>query len=119
MNKLNGKIKPANTIKGAMKGTNIYPELEDLIVIPTTEEQKFKSEKYYGYNEVTVKGVEEVTVTNHYLEGQNVVIILSDGTKLIIDISEYINNNNIGTIAEIEQLIVSYFENKTVKEVEN
>ena len=60
----------------------------------------------------------KVTVDNHYLEGQNVVIILSDGTKLIIDISEYINNNNIGTIAEIEQLIVSCFENKTVKEVE-
>ena len=32
----------------------IYPELEDLEVTPTTEEQIFKSEKY-GYNEVKVK----------------------------------------------------------------
>ena len=33
------------------------PELEDLIVIPSAEEQNFKSEKY-GYNNVKVKAIE-------------------------------------------------------------
>lgn len=33
-----------------------YPELEDLEITPTTEEQSFKSEKY-GYGNVIVKGV--------------------------------------------------------------
>ena len=34
-----------------------YPQLEDLEITPTTEEQSFKSEKY-GYDNVTVKGIE-------------------------------------------------------------
>lgn len=36
----------------------VYPELEDLIVKPTTEEQKFKSSKY-GYNNVTVEAIQD------------------------------------------------------------
>ena len=40
------------------------PELEDLIVIPSAEEQNFKSEKY-GYNNVKVKAIEteELSIT--------------------------------------------------------
>lgn len=34
-----------------------YPELEDLIVTPSTEKQTFKSQKY-GYDNVTVEKVE-------------------------------------------------------------
>lgn len=34
-----------------------YPELEDLEITPTIQEQNFKSEKY-GYDNVTVKGIE-------------------------------------------------------------
>lgn len=34
-----------------------YPELEDLEVTPSLEQQKFKSDKY-GYNEVTVNAIE-------------------------------------------------------------
>jgi hypothetical protein len=61
----------------------------------------------------------EVKVKEHYLDGTNLVIELSNNQTLIIDISEYINNENkIETVAQIEQLIVSYLENKTVKEVE-
>lgn len=53
--------------KGSLKG-NIgagvikeYPELEDLVVTPSNEEQKFKSSKY-GYDEVTVHKVEAETL---------------------------------------------------------
>ena len=35
----------------------VYPELENLIVTPSNEEQKFKSSKY-GYDEVTVNAIE-------------------------------------------------------------
>lgn len=37
--------------------TKIKPDLENLEIIPSTEEQKFKSEKD-GYNEITVKPIE-------------------------------------------------------------
>lgn len=61
----------------------------------------------------------QVTVKEHYLDGTNLVIELSNNQNLIIDVSEYINNDNkTETIEEIENLVVSYFENKTVKEVE-
>lgn len=44
----------------------VYPELEDLTIKPTTEEQKFKSNKY-GYNNITVEAIQgkslEVTPT--------------------------------------------------------
>lgn len=35
----------------------VQPELENLEIEPSKEEQTFKSENYYGYDEVTVKGV--------------------------------------------------------------
>lgn len=49
-------IKPAK-LGVAIKTERVNPTLEDLEVIPTIEEQKLKSENYYGYNEVTVKPV--------------------------------------------------------------
>lgn len=58
----------------------VYPELEDLEVTPTREEQKFKSSKY-GYNEVTVKGVDlkedlsvELTEQDNLLNTQETTI---------------------------------------------
>ena len=36
----------------------VYPELEELSVVPTKEQQKFKSEKY-GYDEVVVEPIPE------------------------------------------------------------
>ena len=39
----------------------VYPELENLIITPSNEEQKFKSSKY-GYDEVTVHKVEGETL---------------------------------------------------------
>lgn len=49
-------IKPAK-IGIHIDTEKVYPELEDIEITPTTEEQKIKSENYYGYNEVTVKPV--------------------------------------------------------------
>lgn len=61
----------------------------------------------------------EVKVKEHYLDGTDLIIELSNNQTLVIDISEYIDNTNkIETVEEIEQLIVSYLENKTIGEVE-
>lgn len=61
----------------------------------------------------------EVNVKEHYLDGTDLIIELSNNQTLVIDISEYIDNTNkIETVAEVEQLIVSYLENKTIEEVE-
>lgn len=65
------KIKKPNPIGVKIHGKNIYPELEDLEVTPSGEEQKFKSVAY-GYNEVTVKAVpSEKLVIEPKAEEQN------------------------------------------------
>ena len=43
-------------ISTSFKTERVYPELEDLEVIPTTEEQKFKSSKY-GFDNVKVQAI--------------------------------------------------------------
>ena len=54
-----GKLNAKKTLIGKInnKEIEIYPELEDLIVTPSSSEQKFKSSKY-GYDNVTVEAVE-------------------------------------------------------------
>ena len=49
-------IKP-NKIGLKLQATKVYPELEDLEVMPSSAEQNFKSSKY-GYNNVKVKKIE-------------------------------------------------------------
>ena len=49
-------IKP-NKIGLKLQATKVYPELEDLEVMPSSSEQSFKSSKY-GYNNVKVKKIE-------------------------------------------------------------
>lgn len=39
----------------------VYPELEDIEITPSNKDKVYKSENYYGYNEVIVKGVEGAT----------------------------------------------------------
>lgn len=63
---------------------------------------------------------DKVTVENHYLEGQNVVIVFSDGSKLFVDISSYIGGglteqqieaiNNMNITIENDELIIDYDE---------
>jgi hypothetical protein len=63
-----------------LDATKVYPELEDLIVTPTAEEQVFESKKY-GYDKVTVKGADlredlsaELTEQNNLLTTQEATI---------------------------------------------
>ncbi len=59
MNELKGSICNKNNISGRLnnKEVTVYPELEDLKVTFTNQEQKFKSKKY-GYETVTVQAIE-------------------------------------------------------------
>lgn len=59
-----------------------------------------------------------VTIEEHYLEGTILNILLSNEQILTIDLRVYIDDDHPDTIAEIEQLIVSRLENKTIEEVE-
>lgn len=63
-------------------------------------------------NRLPVSG--QVQITEHYLEGTNLNIILSNGQTLIVDLSVY---NTIVTINDIEQYIVFDLEGKSIKEV--
>lgn len=58
--KIKNKINIGNIKLGIKK---VYPELEDLEITPTIEEQNYKSEKY-GYNNVTVKAVDNTIDEN-------------------------------------------------------
>ena len=76
-------------------GKKVYPELENLVVTPRKEEQKFKSEKYYGYNEVTVKGVADASEDlDDVLNEQNNLITEQEIT--IADIIEALENKSAG-----------------------
>lgn len=61
-----GKLSAKGSLAGKLNNAVIkeYPELEDLEVTPSTEQQSFKSNKY-GYDNVIVKRIEsnELTVT--------------------------------------------------------
>ena len=53
-----GNISSKKTLTGKINNAieKVYPELEDIIITPTLEEQHFKSEKY-GYNNINVQAV--------------------------------------------------------------
>ena len=53
-----GNISSDNKMEGKLNNAieEVFPELEDLVIIPKGEEQHFKSEKY-GYDNVTVNAV--------------------------------------------------------------
>jgi hypothetical protein len=63
-NKIVGTIKTKNVLQGVISPAElkIYPELEDLEITPYGVEQNFKSEKYYGYDNIKVKAVESETL---------------------------------------------------------
>lgn len=66
-------------------------------------------------------GVRTLQVIDHYLDKTDLVIVFEDNSKIRIDISEYLDENgelDELTVSKIEELIVSYFENKTIEEVE-
>lgn len=54
-------------------------------------------------NKLPVAGGVAPTVEKHYLEGTNVIIIFTDGTELVVDISEYIGDNGL-TSEQVEAI---------------
>ena len=55
-------IEVKNTLNGKLNASIIkeYPELEEITITPTLEEQKFKPTQY-GFSEVTVKAVQGIS----------------------------------------------------------
>lgn len=84
-------IKARNTLKGKLNTSIVreYPELENLEVMPSIEEQNFKSNKY-GYDEVTVKGVTadiDANIQPEYIK-EGVSILGVDGGYKGVDTSD-------------------------------
>lgn len=93
--KVQKKIEIGNLKFGIKK---VYPELEDLEVTPTTEEQIFKSEKY-GYNEVKVKGTEGLAEDLKVELTEQDNLITNQETK-IEDIINALEGKSAGIIPE-------------------
>lgn len=82
--KIKKKINFGNVRLGVKK---IYPELEDIEITPSTTDKVYKSENYYGYNEVTVKGIEGVAedLTTELTEQDNLIKIQNNSILEIIE----------------------------------
>lgn len=117
---IRGKITPTINLKGKTNASIIreYPELENVEIKPTTEEQILKSEKY-GFDEVKILGVtaeiDENIKSENIKAGVSILdveggyegIDTSDATALAEDILQektaYVNNEKIiGTMQEYD-----------------
>lgn len=78
-NKIVGTIKTKNVLQGVVSPAElrIYPKLEDLEITPTNKDKLYKSENYYGYNKVLVKGTEGLAedLTVELTEQDNLITI--------------------------------------------
>lgn len=109
-----GKLESKSSLSGKLNNAieKVYPELEDLVVTPSSEEQIFTSTKY-GFDEVKLKGVE---IKEHYLDGSYLVLVVNDNSTLRVDISEYIGELNDETIEAINNMKVSMENDELVLE---
>ena len=117
---IKGKVSTNINIKGKVNASTIriYPELENIEIVPTFEDQVVKPEKY-GFEEVKVKGIDasidEDIKPENIKEGAEILgvagsfkgIDTSDATALSEDIlvgkTAYVNNEKIeGTIQEYD-----------------
>lgn len=71
--KIKGHISTPNKIKGILKTGFIkqFPELEDIIVVPSEQQQHIQSENKYGINEVTVEPM-DITISSDYQDCLNI-----------------------------------------------
>ena len=116
---IRGKITPTIDLKGKTNASIIreYPELENVEIKPTTEEQILKSEKY-GFDEVKILGVtaeiDENIKSENIKEGTTILgveggykgVDTSDATATVDDIASgktaYVNGEKIeGTVETI------------------
>lgn len=76
------------------KAILVYPELEDLVVKPTTESQSFISQRGYAYRRVDVEAVDntidENIIANNIRE--NVEILGVEGTLIEYEPPELVGN---------------------------
>lgn len=117
---IKGKVSTNINIKGKVNSSTIriYPELENIEIVPTLEDQVFKSKKY-GFEEIKLKGVDasidEDIKPENIKEGAEILgvagsfkgIDTSDATALSEDIlvgkTAYVNNQKIeGTMEEYD-----------------
>ena len=117
---IKGKVSTNINIKGKVNASTIriYPELENIEIVPTLEDQVFKSKKY-GFEEIKLKGVDasidEDIKPENIKEGAEILgvagsfkgIDTSDATALSEDIlvgkTAYVNNEKIeGTMEEYD-----------------
>lgn len=98
-----GNISSKKTLTGKINNAieKVYPELEDIIITPTTEEQHFKSKKY-GYNNINVQAVDNTIDSN--IQSENIksgVSILGINGEANILNGEEITINPTSEVQEI------------------
>lgn len=110
--------------KSTIKSYYINTSINATDDIPEKEKEDFITEAQKLLDEIKQNG--GGTITDVQVDGVSVVkdgvanIILSDLEKTLQDILAVIRGGELDelTISKIEELIVSYFENKTIEEVE-
>lgn len=108
---LKGKLNTKCAIKGkvCVGVERIYPEVEDLVVTPSSEEQVFKADNC-NYGEVKVLGDEDLQASN-IKQGVEIFGVTGSLEELTTETKEGINNqeeiitNQETTLEEINQVI--------------
>lgn len=95
---VSGKGLLIGTLNTAYKTKDIYPELDNLVIDPTKDQQIFTHEDSYGYDEVTVNPIPEEYIIPH-------------GTKEIVSNGEH-------DIKEYEKVHISFTPNLQSKSIE-
>lgn len=106
---IKGKISSNERIQGKTNASFVYPELEELIVMPSEEEQTFISEKY-GFSSVTIEGdsnlkSENIKIGTSIFGIEGNLADTSDANAIAANLlsnrTAYVNNKKIsGTMSE-------------------
>lgn len=103
---LYGNIKTRTSLHGNMRGSKIYPALENLEVTPSGKEQIFNHPNSYGYDVVTVNPISEskASYEKWYIES----IDCWDGTIITNLTEEQYNAMENMKISLTDELIFEY-----------
>ena len=114
--KIRKKINLGNVKLGIKK---VYPELEDIEITPSGVEQHFKSENYYGYDEIKVKAVESETLEVKPTEEEQQFIGLYGTVNIDKIPSEYVVPTGTKDITENGTHNVKEYQEVNVDVVDN